>query len=144
MTLIDTEALLSHIDLVDLVSQDVQLRGRGKTLHGPCPFCNAGVDRFTVKTETQRWACNQCTTTGRGCWSDAIGYVRKRHNLDFGRACEWLAQWAGLSEVPLVNVDQSTKTTKRTSLYEPDPPNQKWQAKGWRVVEHCESVVLAT
>jgi len=59
---------------------------------GPCPFCQAGTDRFRVWPATGRYWCRN-TNGGKGCGKsgDVIDLVMELHNLTFAEAVDKLA-----------------------------------------------------
>jgi DNA primase len=60
---------------------------------------------------------------------DAIAYVKKKHNLDFRDACDWLASWAGVSGI-------TRKAEKRKPRSKAGPPLDLQDAFG-QIVEEC-------
>jgi len=90
------EEIRERIDLVDVISQDVQLRKSGRHLVGPCPFhAEKTPGAFKVNPERQIWKCFSCQAGG-----DVFSYVQKRDNLSFREALEWLARKAGIALEP--------------------------------------------
>lgn len=79
-----------HIDLFDLISQDVQLKRvastNGGEFAGPCPWCG-GNDRFRVWpfSDKPRYWCRQCNHGG-----DAIQYLRDLKEMTYQEACSHL------------------------------------------------------
>src|SRR3990172_2654295 len=91
------DEIKSRIDIVDLVSESVQLRRSGKSYTGFCPFhSNTRTPAFVVFPETGTWRCfGQCNEGG-----DIFGYVMKRENWDFSEALRFLAERAGVELKP--------------------------------------------
>ena len=91
MTAIDE--IKARIDIVDLVSETVQLRRSGKSYTGFCPFhTNTRTPAFVVFPETGTWRCfGQCNEGG-----DIFGFLMKREGYDFSEALRHLAEKAGV------------------------------------------------
>ncbi|NMC12872.1 MAG: DNA primase, partial [Chloroflexi bacterium] len=84
-------------DIVDLVSETVQLRRSGKNYTGFCPFhSNTRTPAFAVFPESGTWRCfGQCNEGG-----DIFGFVMKREGWDFAEALRYLAEKAGVQLKP--------------------------------------------
>ena len=65
-------------DIEEVVGQYVQLRRRGRTLSGLCPFHNEKTPSFVVYPDTQSFYCFGCGAAG-----DVISFVRKYNNLGY-------------------------------------------------------------
>lgn len=78
-------------DIEELIGQYVQLRRRGRTLTGLCPFHNEKTPSFTVYPDTQSFYCFGCGAAG-----DAITFVRKINNLGYVEAVKQLAARVGM------------------------------------------------
>lgn len=96
MTAIDE--IKNRVDIVDLVSQDVNLRRSGKNYTGFCPFhTNTRTPAFVVFPETGTWRCfSECNDGG-----DIFRYVMKKEGVDFKEALKILADRAGIQLEPL-------------------------------------------
>jgi len=83
----------ARIDIVDLVSETVQLRRTGKNYTGFCPFhSNTRTPAFVVFPESGTWRCfGQCNEGG-----DIFSYVIKKEGWDFSEALRYLAERAGV------------------------------------------------
>ena len=79
-------------DIEEVVGQYVQLRHRGRTCTGLCPFHNEKTPSFVVYPETQSFYCFGCGAAG-----DAINFVRKINNLGYVEAVKMLAARAGMA-----------------------------------------------
>ncbi len=82
---IDAEALKDRIDIVDIVSQSVDLRRSGKTYKGRCPFHQDRTPSLVVYPHSKSWWCFSCSEGG-----DAISFVQKIKNCGFLEAIEEL------------------------------------------------------
>lgn len=99
------DEIKSRIDIVDLVSETVQLRRSGKNFTGFCPFHpNTRTPAFVVFPETGTWRCfGQCNEGG-----DIFGFVMKKEGWDFSEALYYLAENAGVELRPLDAEERST------------------------------------
>lgn len=87
------EEIKARCDLVEVISQHVALKKRGKNFTGPCPFHNERTPgAFTVNQENQFWKCYGCGEGG-----DVFTFVQKIDNLTFPQAVEQLAKNAGIT-----------------------------------------------
>lgn len=89
----DIEEIKARLDIVELVSETVQLKRAGKNYTGFCPFhANTRTPAFVVWPETQTWRCfGQCSEGG-----DIYKFVMKREGWDFPEALRSLADRAGV------------------------------------------------
>ena len=79
-------------DLVNVVTQHLQLRRVGNRWVGLCPFHAEKSPSFSVNAEQGLFYCFGCQAKG-----DAITFVREIEHLDFPGAVEWLAAKAGIT-----------------------------------------------
>lgn len=91
MSVIDD--IKDRIDIVDLVSESVQLRRTGKNYTGFCPFHpNQRTPAFVVFPDTGTWRCfGQCNEGG-----DVFRFVMKKEGWDFSETLRYLAERAGV------------------------------------------------
>ena len=90
------EEIKSRLDIVDIVSETVNLRRTGKNYIGFCPFHdNKHTPSFVVFPETGTWRCFSCNIGG-----DIFTFVMKREGWDFKQALEYLAERAGVPLKP--------------------------------------------
>lgn len=78
-------------DIEEVVGQYVQLRRRGRTLSGLCPFHNEKTPSFVVYPDTQSFYCFGCGAAG-----DVISFVRKYNNLGYVETIKQLAARVGM------------------------------------------------
>lgn len=86
------QELQDKIDIETVISSQVNLKRRGKTLVGLCPFHNEKTPSFTVYPESRSFYCFGC-----GAGGDVITFVRRTENLDYVEAVKAVAQMAGVS-----------------------------------------------
>ena len=92
-----TDEIKARLDIVDIVSESVQLRRTGKNHTGFCPFhANTRTPAFVVFQETGTWRCfGECNDGG-----DIFKYVMKKEGYDFPEALRVLAERAGVELIP--------------------------------------------
>lgn len=97
-------------DIEQVVGGYVNLRRRGRTLSGLCPFHSEKSPSFTVYPENQSFYCFGC-----GAGGDVITFIRKIENLDYIEAVRLLAQKAGIA-VPENQEDDRTQRLRKRVL----------------------------
>ena len=88
------DLVLMRNDIVSLIGSYVSLKRAGSNLKGLCPFHSEKSPSFTVYPADNSFYCFGC-----GAGGDAITFVRKRENLDYPDAVEFLANRAGITVV---------------------------------------------
>ena len=95
-------------DIEEVVGQYVQLRRRGRTLSGLCPFHNEKTPSFVVYPDTQSFYCFGCGAAG-----DVINFVRKYNNLSYVEGVKQLAARVGM---PLPEEDDKESRARQRLL----------------------------
>ena len=85
------EELVRRNDITDIIGRYVQLRHRGRTPTGLCPFHSEKTPSFVVYPETQSFYCFGC-----GAGGDVITFIKRINNLDYVEAIKYLAAQAGM------------------------------------------------
>ena len=98
-------------DIVDVVSEYVQLKNSGSNLVGLCPFHNERTPSFHIYRNSGSFYCFGC-----GVGGDVITFIRRIENLDYVEALKLLAQRSGL-EMPKLNF-QDKNSELRQKIYE--------------------------
>ncbi len=83
----DVDRVREATDVVDLVSESVQLKKKGRLFWGCCPFHNEKTPSFKVDPATQLWHCFGC-----GAGGDVFGYLMRSETLEFPDAVRVLAE----------------------------------------------------
>ena len=83
------EEVKSANDIVDVVSNYVQLKRNGSNYFGLCPFHREKTPSFSVATEKQIYHCFGC---GKG--GNVINFVMGVENISFTEAIKMLAERA--------------------------------------------------
>jgi DNA primase len=88
------DEIKARLDIVDIVSETVNLRHSGKNYTGFCPFhTNTKTPAFAVFPDSQSWRCfGQCNEGG-----DIFNFVMKREGWDFPETLRYLAERAGVT-----------------------------------------------
>jgi DNA primase len=81
----------SRIDIVELISETVQLSRRGNNYWGLCPFHQEKTPSFSVSRDKQMYYCFGCHAGG-----NIFSYLMKKDGLEFKEALEILAGKAGV------------------------------------------------
>ena len=85
------QELSQRTDITELIGSYVQLRRRGRTYTGLCPFHSEKTPSFVVYPETTSFYCFGC-----GAGGDAITFIKRLNNLDYIEAVRFLASRAGM------------------------------------------------
>ncbi len=86
------QELDSRSPIADIAASYVELKRRGKTLLGLCPFHNEKTPSFNVYPESNSFYCFGCNKGG-----GVFQFVMGVENLAFPDAVKWLAQRAGMT-----------------------------------------------
>lgn len=86
------EQVLMRNDIESLIGSYVPLKRAGSNLKGLCPFHSEKTPSFTVYPQDNSFYCFGC-----GAGGDAITFIRKKENLDYPDAVEFLANRAGIT-----------------------------------------------
>ena len=100
--------LKENIDIVDFVSDYVDLKRSGRYYKGLCPFHSEKSPSFFVYPETQSYFCFGCQKGG-----DLINFTEGIERLDYVEAVKFLAQRAGLPIPEEEQDDTSYQLRKR-------------------------------
>ena len=88
------EQVLMRNDIESVIGGYIALKRAGSNLKGLCPFHSEKTPSFTVYPSDNSFYCFGC-----GAGGDAITFIRKRENLDYPDAVEFLAKRAGITIV---------------------------------------------
>jgi len=109
-----TEEIKARLDIVNVVSQYVQLKKAGRNYKAPCPFHAERTPSFVVFPDSGTWRCFGACGEG----GDIFNFVMKKEGLDFASALKLLADKAGveLHERSPEQVSQDDKLDKLRGL----------------------------
>ena len=85
----DIDRVRSATDLVQLASERMELKQRGRLYWGCCPFHGEKTPSFKIDPDTQLWHCFGC---GKG--GNVFGFVMEADHMEFPDAVRWLADRA--------------------------------------------------
>ena len=98
--------ILSKIDIVDEMSETVQLNKKGRNYFGCCPFHNEKTASMSVSSEKQIFKCFGCGESG-----NVLGFVMKKYNYEFIDALNYLIEKYN------IDVSNYTKTNFSSEKY---------------------------
>ncbi len=87
----DIEIIKNKIDIVDLISEYIDLKPAGVNYKGLCPFHQEKTPSFMVNQERQFFKCFGCGKSG-----DIFTFVQEIEGLEFAEALKLLADKAGV------------------------------------------------
>jgi len=99
------EEVRTSASVVDVVSEFVQLRKRGKNYIGLCPFHNEKTPSFTVSEEKQIFHCFGCHTGG-----NVFKFLMEFQKISFVEAVQHLADQLGIT----IDYEQTGYTEQQT------------------------------
>ena len=85
------EEIRTTSNAVDIISEYVQLRKRGKNYVGLCPFHNEKTPSFTVSDEKQIFHCFGCHTGG-----NVFKFLMEYKKISFVEAVQEIAEQLGI------------------------------------------------
>ena len=85
------EKIKDSSEIVEIISDYVQLKRSGANYVGLCPFHNEKTPSFTVSPTRQFFHCFGCGEGG-----DSISFIMKKENLDFIEAIKFLGNKYGI------------------------------------------------
>lgn len=85
--------LVSQIDIVDYVSQYVDLHPQNGEYFGLCPFHSEKTASFSIIPSSSRFYCFGCGASG-----DVLDFAKAYHHLSTPAAIDHLKKYAGITE----------------------------------------------
>ena len=105
------ERIREATNIVDLVSEHVRLKKRGRNFIGLCPFHNEKTPSFNVLEDRGIYKCFGC---GKG--GDAFSYVMQTEGLSFPEALKKLAKRANIEIEGTEAEEEEAARSERESL----------------------------
>ena len=98
-------------DIVDVISEHIVLKKKGKEFVGICPFHDDTKPSMTVSPAKQFYYCFGCGATG-----NALKFVMEFDHLDFLPAVEVLAKYAGVA-IPELDTPNRKEDRSKREIY---------------------------
>lgn len=96
------ERIKAETDILDVVSEYIDLKKRGANYFGSCPFHTDKTPSFSVSPERNIFKCFSC-----GAGGDAIGFLMQHNHLSYPEAIRYLAEKKGIA------ITEDPKETER-------------------------------
>ena len=106
------EEVRQNCDIVDIVSQYVQLKRSGRNYFGLCPFHNEKSPSFSVSPDKQIFHCFGC-----GVGGNVFTFLMKIEGISFVEAVQTLAERANIQLPEIMNNQDSTKEELKAKVY---------------------------
>jgi DNA primase len=106
------EEIRSAANIVDIISEYVQLRKRGKNFTGLCPFHNEKTPSFTVSEDKQIYHCFGCHSGG-----NVFKFIMEYEKISFIESVQELAQRYGIN-IDTGEEDSSERQSEQEILYD--------------------------
>lgn len=108
------EEVRSRTDIVDVISQYVNLQKKGSQYFGLCPFHNEKTGSFSVSPQKQMYYCFGC-----GAGGNVFSFLMNYENMTFKEAVEELAPKCGVT-LPQreMTYQEKQKADRRSRLFE--------------------------
>jgi len=106
------EEIRTSVNIVDIISEFVQLRKRGKNYVGLCPFHSEKTPSFTVSDEKQIFHCFGCHTGG-----NVFKFLTEYHKISFLEAVQELAEQQGIA-IEFDKAEYSEQQSEQEVLYD--------------------------
>ena len=106
------DEIINANDIVDVISQYVQLKRRGRSFFGLCPFHKEKSPSFSVSPDKQLFNCFGCHTGGT-----VIHFISKIEHLNFREAVEFLAERANIALPVSNNTEDLQKQYLKDRMY---------------------------
>ena len=101
------EEIKANTDIVEIISQYVSLKRKGRNYFGLCPFHNEKSPSFSVSETKQIFHCFGC-----GAGGDVIGFLKKIENIEFKEAVEMLAEKANITLPQIETTEEEQRNLK--------------------------------
>jgi DNA primase len=108
-----TDDIKQKLDIVDVISQYIQLSKSGRNFKATCPFHGEKTASFFVFPEKQSWHCFGACGTG----GDIFTFVMKKEGLDFSQALRLLADKAGVTLAGKTELRSKEDTARQDRLF---------------------------
>lgn len=106
------EEIRSNTNIVDVISEFIQLKKRGKNYIGICPFHNEKTPSFTVSSDKQIYHCFGCHAGG-----NVFKFLMDYQNISFVEAVQETAKKIGIT-LELEEERQTEQQSEQEVLYD--------------------------
>ena len=107
------DEIRSRNDIVDVISQYVTLKRKGRNFFGLCPFHNEKSPSFSVSPDKQIFKCFGC-----GVGGNVFHFVSKVEKISFGESVQMLAERAGVELPKSQNSEDEHTSILKSKVYE--------------------------
>ncbi len=107
------DEIRSRNDIVDVVSQYVALKRKGRNFFGLCPFHNEKSPSFSVSPDKQIFHCFGC-----GVGGNVFHFISKIENVNFIESVQILADRAGIELPTSFNQEDDRISKLKSKVYE--------------------------
>ena len=107
------DEIRSRNDIVDVISQYVTLKRKGRNFVGLCPFHNEKSPSFSVSPDKQIFKCFGC-----GVGGNVFHFISKVENISFGESVQMLAERAGVELPKSQNSEDEHTSILKSKVYE--------------------------
>ncbi len=101
------QEIRSRIDIVELITEYVELKRAGQNLKGLCPFHSEKTPSFMVSPSKQIFHCFGCNKGG-----DIFAFIMNYENMTFSDAVSFLANKVGVELSPKQRISEFKKSQK--------------------------------
>jgi len=124
---------MNILELVKNSTTPTAYRKDGREYKGPCPFCKAGTDRFTIwpDGERPRYWCRTCDQKG-----DTIQFCRDYLNMSYAEACAHVGQ----PQKPRP-ATAAPRTQASINTEPPAPPAEQWAERARQFVYESQDAL---
>lgn len=107
------EEVRNNNDIVDIISQYVNLKKSGRNFFGLCPFHSEKSPSFSVSPDKQIFHCFGC-----GVGGNVFHFISKIENIGFKEALEMLANRANITLPTIDNAQDNKMAYIKSRVYE--------------------------
>ena len=107
------DEIKSRNDIVDVLSQYVTLKRKGRNFFGICPFHNEKSPSFSVSPDKQIFHCFGC-----GVGGNVFHFVSKMENISFIESVQLLAERAGIELPKSSSAEDERLSNLKAKVYE--------------------------
>lgn len=103
--------IIEKNDIIDVISQYMTLKKRGKNFLGLCPFHTEKTPSFSISQDKQLFYCFGCGEGG-----NVISFIQKIEKMNYVESLRFLADRAGISISNNIDKEELEKIKKRDMI----------------------------